>query len=333
MVSEDCAWLDAALQARQPLLDDAHQTALRLFNGFYEGCPALVIDLYARTLVLYNYADDPTAFLPTLQAAQNHLLSALPWVQSVIIKTRRAQEKAMRSGILTLGSKADTSILENGVRYAINLQMNQDASFYLDTRPLRAWLKANLAGKTMLNTFAYTGSLGVAALAGGARRVVQLDRNPRFLDLASFSCRLNRLQLKAMQFLYGDFHRQTARLRHDGSIFDCVVLDPPYFSSAAAGKVDLVHETARLINKVRPLVAHNGWLVAINNALFVSGGDYLHTLETLSADGYLKLEKILPVPEDVTGFPGTRVTPPPIDPAPFNHPTKIAVLRVTRKEG
>lgn len=36
----------------------------------------------------------------------------------------------------------------------------------------------------MLNTFAYTGSLGVAACAGGTRRVVQVDLNRRFLDLA-----------------------------------------------------------------------------------------------------------------------------------------------------
>lgn len=332
MVSADYDWLDSALASRLPRLDDAHQSALRLFNGFYEGCPELVIDLYARTLVLYNYADDPAAFLPILQAAQKRLLTALPWVRVVVVKTRTAQDTAMRNGILVHGNKPDTSIVEHGVRYAINLQLNQDASFYLDTRPLRTWLKTSMAGKTILNTFAYTGSLGVAALAGGARRVLQLDRNPRFLDLADFSCRLNRLPTKAMQFLYGDFHRQTARLRHAGTTFDCVILDPPFFSSAAAGKIDLVQDTARLINKVRPLVAHNGWLVAINNALFVSGQDYLHTLETLSADGYLTLEKILPVPEDVTGYPSTRVTPPPVAPAPFNHPTKIAVLRVTRQD-
>jgi len=56
-------------------------------------------------------------------------------------------------------------------------------------------------------------------------------------------------------------------------------------------------------------------------------------LDELCQSPYLALEAILPVPPDVTGYPETIVTPPPKDPAPFNHPTKIAILRVTRKDG
>jgi 23S rRNA G2069 N7-methylase RlmK/C1962 C5-methylase RlmI len=48
--------LETALAARSVLFDVRHETAFRLFNGFAEGCPDLVVDLYARTLVLYSYA-------------------------------------------------------------------------------------------------------------------------------------------------------------------------------------------------------------------------------------------------------------------------------------
>jgi 23S rRNA (cytosine1962-C5)-methyltransferase len=58
--------------------------------------------------------------------------------------------------------------------------MHGDASFYLDTRNLRGWALEHLAGKSVLNTFAYTGSLGVAAKAAGASRVVHLDLNKTF---------------------------------------------------------------------------------------------------------------------------------------------------------
>jgi 23S rRNA (cytosine1962-C5)-methyltransferase len=97
--------------------------------------------------------------------------------------------------------------------------------------------------------------------------------------------------------------------------------------------VDLVGESQRVINKVRPLVNDGGWLVAINNALFVRGVDYRRTLEALCADGYMRVEELVPIPPDFTGYPQTRVAQPPADPAPFNHPTKIAVLRVRRKGG
>ena len=90
-------------------------------------------------------------------------------------------------------------------------------------------------------------------------------------------------------------------------------------------------ESARLINKVRPLINDGGVLVAINNALYVSGEEYMRTLESLCEDGYLKIEEFIPVPNDCTGTPETRVGQPITDPTPFNHSTKIAVVEVKRK--
>ncbi|MFN2324178.1 MAG: class I SAM-dependent methyltransferase, partial [Trueperaceae bacterium] len=84
---------------------------------------------------------------------------------------------------------------EHGVCYGVDPLLHQDAGFYVDTRELRRWLLDHAEGKTVLNTFAYTGSLGVAALAGGAARVLQTDLNPRFLDAAKASTALNRLSV------------------------------------------------------------------------------------------------------------------------------------------
>jgi 23S rRNA (cytosine1962-C5)-methyltransferase len=90
-------------------------------------------------------------------------------------------------------------------------------------------------------------------------------------------------------------------------------------------------ENSRLINKVRPLIAHNGWLVAVNNALFLSGSIYLNILKSLCADGYMNLETIIPIPNDCIGNPNLTDHHLPADPSPFNHATKIAILRILRK--
>jgi 23S rRNA (cytosine1962-C5)-methyltransferase len=71
--------------------------------------------------------------------------------------------------------------------------------------------------------------------------------------------------------------------------------------------------------------------MAISNALFVSGADYLAELEALCADGYVQIEQLIPVPEDCIGYPHTRTNPPITDPAPFNHSTKIALLQIYHK--
>jgi 23S rRNA (cytosine1962-C5)-methyltransferase len=312
---------------------------LRLFNGFLEGDPDLTIDVYGRTLLLQNYADDPAsaaaASEKVLQAWQ-FLSGELPWLQAALVKTRSAPDaqQAARRGLLLAGSAGDLDkqVCEEGAWYALDLTMHQDASLYLDTRLLRRWLKANLAGKNVLNAFAYTGSLGVAAVAGGAERVVQLDLSRRYLSLARASYTLNGFPIRDDDFIAGDFFSEINHLKRSGELFDCVIIDPPFFSITDKGRVDLVGESQRLINKVRPLVKDGGRLVTINNALFLSGQDYYALLQELCADGYLSIEELIPVPPDFTGYPETILGAPPVDPAPFNHSTKIAVLGVKRKK-
>jgi 23S rRNA (cytosine1962-C5)-methyltransferase len=323
--------LAPALDARAELFDGRHEAAFRLFNGFTEGAPDLAIDLYASTLVLHNYADPPERAQATVAEAQAYLLERLPWLRAAIVKPRRARAPEERRGRLTHGESPDRRARENGVWYALDLLLNRDASLYLDTRALRAWAKEHLVGRTVLNAFAYTGSLGVAARAGGAKRVVHLDRNRAFLNVAKASYTLNGLPIDKADFRAGDVWMQASQLRRANAQFDCVFLDPPFFSETSKGTVDLVDESRRVINKVRPLVADGGVLVAINNALFAGGAEYVRTLEELASDGYMAIESLVPVPPDFTGYPATRVSDPPVDPAPFNHPTKIAILRVRRK--
>ena len=323
--------LEKALEARASLFDAQHQTAFRLFNGFTEGKPDLVIDLYASTLLIHNYADDRAQGKPLVQQAGTFLQNQLNWLRAGIVKTRKAETQEEKRGQLLFGETPDTKINEHGVWYSIDLTMNRDASFYLDTRNLRKWLIEHMRDKAVLNAFAYTGSLGIAALAGGARRVVQHDLNRQFLNVAKTSCTLNGFSIHRPDFIVTDFFTLVSKFKRTNEFFDCVILDPPFFSTTSKGKVDQVHESARLINKVRPLVNDEGTLVAINNALYVSGKEYTQALDALCKDGYLKIKELIPAPEDSTGYPETRSGTPVTDPAPFNHSTKIAVLEVKRK--
>jgi len=325
------ALLEPAVITRGPFYDVRHESAFRLFNGFYEGLPDLVIDVYGQTLVLHNYADSPENGIALAEEARLFLRPRLPWLRTAIIKSRNSPHPDLRRGVVIAGNAPDRKVREHGIWYALDLIMHRDASLYLDTRTLRQWAIENLQGKTVLNTFAYTGSLGVAAMGGGAKRVVHLDLNRNFLNIAKTSYTMNGFPVVKSDFITSDFFPGVARLKRDGRLFDCVFLDPPFFSSTAKGTVDLVDDSKRLINKVRPLVADGGWLVAVNNALFVSGREYMGMLEELCASGYLSVESLIPVPEDFTGYPETRVDEYITDPAPFNHPTKIAVLKVKRK--
>ena len=327
--------LGVALTARAALLEPKHETALRLFNGFSEGCSDLVADFYARTLVIHDYGDPSTVSFDRRQfmtAVREYVCGQFPWIHTVLWKQHRSMSLTDRQGIILSGMRLDRHVREHGVRYALDLQMHGEASFYLDTRNLRAWALRNLAGKSVLNTFAYTGSLGVAATAAGASRVVHLDHNRSFLNVTKDSYSLNGFPIRKADFQVGDFWTQINVLKRQSERFDCVLLDPPFFSTTNKGTVDLLTQSHRVINKVRPLINDGGYLIAVNNALFVSGASYVRLLEDLCADGYLSIEELIPVPSDCTGYPHTIVNLPPVDPAPFNHSTKIVVLRVRRKD-
>jgi 23S rRNA (cytosine1962-C5)-methyltransferase len=324
--------LKKAIEARTSLFDARHESAFRLFNGFTEGEPNLVIDLYASTGVIHNYADDPAHGKLLVTQAQHYLQNELLWLRAGIVKTRNSKSPEERRGQLLFGEKSDTKIKEHGVWYSVDLMMNRDASLYLDTRNLRKWLVENIEGKTVINTFAYTGSLGVAALAGGASRVIQHDLKRQFLNVAKTSYTLNGFPIHKQDFIAADFFTLVAKFKRTSETFDCVIIDPPFFSTTSKGRVDQANQSARLINKVRPLVSDSGTLIAINNALYVSGKEYMQTLEELCKDGYLKIKELIPVTEDFTGYPETRLSEPMTNPAPFNHSTKIATLEVKRKK-
>ncbi len=320
------------LQQRSGMLDPQHDCALRVFNGYYEGYKGLVVDLFARSAVISDHNNsEPDGKNPYLDMITEVLQKEYPWLESILFKRRLSSIEQERKGVLIFGNTLPGWIQENGVRYAIDLRLNQDESFFLDTRGLRQWLKAQSLGKNVLNCFAYTGSLGVAALAGQARRVLQTDINASFLELAKKSARLGHYPGE-MKVLPLDFFKVVSRIKTSGELFDIVILDPPFFSTTKSGRVDLVADWLGLINKARPLVADGGNLIVINNALFASGAEVKAQLESLTQFGYVEVDRIIPVPEDCTGFAETITEKAPVETAPYNHATKITVLSVRRKD-
>jgi 23S rRNA (cytosine1962-C5)-methyltransferase len=326
--------LHAAIEARAHLVDEEHRTAFRLFNGHLEGDPRYVIDVYGKTAVVFHHGP-ATAPGVDLRGVIDVVRAAVPWLDAVVVKERQGASHDERRGRIAWrrpgGSGVDTSIVEGGVRYAVDLLANHDAGFYLDTRHLRRWLFDGAAGKTVLNTFAYTGSLGVAAGVGGAERVLHTDLSVRALEVAQASTALNGLRVERKDFQVQDFFSIARGLKLRGERFDIVVLDPPFFSTTRGGSLDLSLDTPRLINKVRPLVRGGGKLVVVNNALFLSGEAFMAELEALCSGGWMTLEERIAVPQDVTGYPETRVGAPPVDPSPFDHATKIVVLGVRHR--
>jgi 23S rRNA (cytosine1962-C5)-methyltransferase len=300
-------------------------TALRLFDGPREGEPeAPTIELFGRTAVIFDRRKEGDSAEPIVALA-GMLRASLPALSTAVWKKKASFDR----GTVVLGDEKDLTrrIEEDGVRYAVRLLAHHDATFFLDTALLRRRLK-EAGPRRVLNLFAYTGSLGVAARAVGAS-VVHVDKSSEHLEQAKTSYAMNGLPVSRADFRALDFFRAAAALRKAGETFDTVILDPPPLAVGPTGTIDLQRGLLPIVNKVRPLVRDGGELVVVVNSLFCSGKDLLAQLEGATSDGYATVGEIVAVPRCCKA-PLVRELP--SDPAPFEHPTKIVALGVRRKD-
>ena len=127
-------------------------------------------------------------------------------------------------------------VREGRARFWVQLQGVRHPGLFLDHIELRQWLMEHARGWAVLNTFAYTCSLSIACGLGDAAHVVSLDLSKPSLEWGLENWRLNDLREMKADWIYGDTFEWLPRMKRDGRLFDCVILDPPSFSRAPKGK-------------------------------------------------------------------------------------------------
>jgi len=125
-------------------------------------------------------------------------------------------------------------IVEYGLHFRVDVEQGQKTGFFLDQRENRQRVRALAAGREVLDGFCYTGGFAIAALAGGAQRVVALESSAPALEVARENLAANPLDASRVEFVKADVFAHLRKLRDQGKQFDLVVLDPPKFAPTAA---------------------------------------------------------------------------------------------------
>jgi 23S rRNA (cytosine1962-C5)-methyltransferase len=128
----------------------------------------------------------------------------------------------------------DLTLVEDGLVFRIDVATGQKTGFYLDQRDSRARVRRLARGRETLNVFCYSGGFTLAALAGGAPRVVSIDSSDAALALGRESLARNpALPAHAVEWRNADAFAELRRLRDAAAGFDLVVLDPPKLAPTA----------------------------------------------------------------------------------------------------
>ncbi|MEG2366390.1 MAG: class I SAM-dependent rRNA methyltransferase [Alistipes sp.] len=211
------------------LTDDEATNCYRLVHGEGDSLPGLVVDIYEKTAVMqchsigmYNARLEIAA---ALRAVYGEALTAIYDKSS---QTLPKNYIGAVDGYLW-GSSDHKShvVVEHGEQFLVNWEEGQKTGFFLDQRDNRALVRHYAKGRTVLNTFCYTGGFSVYALSGGAKEVCSVDSSERAIALTDENIRLNfgaeaphtALAADAMEYL-----------KDIDDKYDLIILDPPAFA-------------------------------------------------------------------------------------------------------
>ncbi|WP_277590815.1 class I SAM-dependent methyltransferase [Pseudomonas chlororaphis] len=184
------------------------------------------------------------------------------------------------------------TLVEEGLRYRVDLGQKQNNGLFLDMRYGRNWVRANARGKRVLNLFAYTCGFSVAAIEGGATHVVNLDMSRAALSRGRDNHRLNGHDLSRVSFLGHDLFKSWSKVKSGGP-YDLVIIDPPSFQK---GSFLLTKDYARVLRRLPELLTADGCVLACMNDPAV-GSDFLIDGVTREAPG-LRFEQRLDNPPE-----------------------------------
>ena len=292
--------LAAALSARTQLISqlESEQTdAYRLFHGSVEGRGGLTVDRYGDRLLAQTFhnplsADD----LAELEAFYGHAFPGLPliWNDRSQSNSRIANDLSPEQNVI---AHQPSVFSELGVRYRFQARhVGQDPWLFLDLRAGRRRVMQEVAGKSLLNVFAYTCGVGIAAAQAEAAHVLNVDFAESSLAVGKENARLNDLPIRvrfvksdafaALRQLSGLGQAQMVRGKRmppfpllEAKQFDLVFLDPPRYAKSPFGVVDLVKDYAALFKPALLATAEGGSLICCNNVADVDRAIWLDQLE------------------------------------------------------
>lgn len=212
------------------LTNNPQTTCYRLVHGEGDSLPGLVIDIYGTTAVVQCHSVGMYRSRKAICTALRNVYRDR--VKSIFDKSGgtlpyNAGLNAQDGYLWGEANASSEPVLENGNRFMVNWEQGQKTGFFIDQRENRELVKRYAKGRTVLNTFCYTGGFSVYALAGGAQQVDSVDSSELAVQLAAQNVTLNFGEEAPHQAIAQDAFDY---LRKMDDRYDLIILDPPAFA-------------------------------------------------------------------------------------------------------
>lgn len=261
--------IETAIQQRNDFYTSTDTTAFRVFNGEGDGIGGLIIDYFEGFYLISWYSEGIYSFKDIILEA----LEASVSYRGVYEKKRfDTKGQYVEDDDFVKGERGEFPLIvkENGQKFAIYLNDGAMVGVFLDQREVRKTIRDNYSkGKTVLNTFSYTGAFSVFAAAGGATKTTSVDLAKRSLSKTAEQFEVNGIDIEEQDIIVMDVFDYFKYAKRKELSFDMVILDPPSFARSKKYTFSSAKDYTKLLMDAINITEKNGVIVAsTNNATF-----------------------------------------------------------------
>jgi 23S rRNA (cytosine1962-C5)-methyltransferase len=251
--------------------------AQRLFHGrghAYEGLKHVTIDWLAPVILITLFEPEVDQEIATLAEKLWHLMPECKSIQ--------LQHRYQLTGPIDLIKGVFISQLlinEATLQFKISLGKSRNTGLFLDMKKGRSWVQTHAKNLRVLNLFSYTCGFSVAAVAGGAKSVLNIDMSRAALNVGRENHRLNQQNLNTVRFEKLNIFNSFSRFKKRGP-FDLLVCDPPTLQK---GSVDIIRDYPKILRRINQFMAVKSTLVLCLNAPELSKNFLLQQMQELAS--------------------------------------------------
>ena len=263
----------------------------RLIFAESDRLPALIVDAFGDVLVLQCLALGMERFKQdVIDALVEELHPQGIWERNDV-PVRRLEGLEQTTGLL-YGTVPDrVEMVENGVRFLVDVKEGQKTGFFLDQKENRAAIAPFVKDKTVLDCFTHTGSFALHAGHYGAKEVTGVDISAYACEFATENARLNHLEDR-VHFVEANAFDLLSEQSRNGTTYDVVILDPPAFTKTRSA-VEAATRGYKEINlRAMKMVKPGGYLITCSCSQHISPEAFMNIVKEASHDAHVQLRQI-----------------------------------------
>ncbi len=271
-------------------------SSCRVVFGEADFLPGIVIDKFSDVLVVQSlalgidrYKEMLVHLLKDILAEDGILIRGVYERSDAKVRTQEGMERV--KGFIGEPFDTQVEIVENGVKYYVDIVDGQKTGFFLDQKYNRRAIRGLCQGAKVLDCFTHTGSFALNAGQAGARSVLGLDASELAVEQARRNAELNALS-DIVQFECVDVFDKLPALEQAGERFDVVILDPPAFTKSRNSIKNAVKGYREINMRGMKLVKDGGYLATCSCSHFMDYELFTKTIGQAAKSAHKRLRQV-----------------------------------------